>query len=256
MDYPKKYQITNDVWMIPCQIATCSKSYIPLVRPFPSSFHPKAPNLRNHWKLEEDEVLLKLIQKHGACKWSSRAKELNAQVHESAPVRKGKQLRERWLNQLNPKVIKKQWTEEEDFDLKRLQNKYGNKWSEICKSFDGRTENQIKNRWKMIKANAYEESSTRYDDEFKHQICENSGEGESPDRESEYSLDKLETSFKKSEYIYEIHKNSHNSDEKLNSMSPIRIPSFLSEIGNDPGYCQNFSLNEAELLFDDMSWEV
>lgn len=258
MDLPKSYQITNDVWMVPCRITSCLRSYIPTSRPFTSSFFPKSPKLRNSWKPEEDQILFKLVQKNGACKWSSLAKELNQKVHGSAPVRKGKQLRERWINQLNPKVIKKQWTEEEDSELKRLQKKYGNKWSEISKYFDSRTENQIKNRWKMIKEKLVEESSTRdeaYFDEFNLKIVENSGQADLFEGESEYSLDRLENSFKKSEDFYAIHKNCHDSDEKLNGMSPIRIPSFLSEIDMDNGPGRYFCLNEAELGFDDLHWE-
>ena len=53
----------------------------------------------------------------------------------------------RWSNHLDPKIRKDFWTVPEDIEIVRLHAKLGNKWAEISRSLEGRTDNSIKNRW-------------------------------------------------------------------------------------------------------------
>ena len=80
--------------------------------------------MKGPWTKEEDEIVLKLVEKFGPKNWSKVANNL--------PGRIGKQCRERyykinsdikkinknnnsrWHNHLNPKIRKERWTEEED----------------------------------------------------------------------------------------------------------------------------------------------
>ena len=94
------------------------------------------------WSSEEDNKLIKLIEKMGAHRWS--------EVSELMPSRQGKQCRERWHNHLNPKINKNDWNDQEEWLLFLLHSLIGNKWSIISKIIEGRTDNSIKNHWNSI----------------------------------------------------------------------------------------------------------
>jgi hypothetical protein len=64
--------------------------------------------------------------------------------------RNGKQCRERWLNALDPAINKGSWSNNDDIDFLKKWLKIGNKWKEIADQTPGRTESQVKNRFKLI----------------------------------------------------------------------------------------------------------
>jgi hypothetical protein len=71
--------------------------------------------------------------------WSGVAKHL--------PGRSARQCRERWNNYLSPSVRLDPWTDAEDRLLIDRVNELNFSWSLIAQSFNGRSDNDIKNRW-------------------------------------------------------------------------------------------------------------
>lgn len=61
------------------------------------------------------------------------------------------ELRERWLNHLNPTIRKEKWSPEEDMKLLKYYQECGSKWSVIAKLMRNRNEHMVKNRFVSLK---------------------------------------------------------------------------------------------------------
>lgn len=94
--------------------------------------------VKGSWKKEEDMKIIELVQKHGKV-WSRISKALG--------TRNGKQIRDRYINVLDPEIKKGKFSLEEDEKLIELYLKYGPKWATIAKFYPDRTADMIKNRF-------------------------------------------------------------------------------------------------------------
>lgn len=114
---------------------------------------------KNKWSLDEDILLARAVASKGTGSWNFIAKQV--------PGRTGKQCRERWLSQLQPGIVKEEWTSEEDDVLIKSQQVYGNKWSLISRLLPGRSAVCIKNRWNLINRRKHNQKNKAIDKEIK-----------------------------------------------------------------------------------------
>ena len=112
------------------------------------------------WTAQEDEIVL---QGHQAgLSWP--------QIADKLPGRLSEQVRNRFLNDIDPTLNRDPFTEAEKRKVYELQAQYGNKWTQIANEMPGRSEKMVKNCWfnaqmshrrkqrRLIGANKKEES--------------------------------------------------------------------------------------------------
>ncbi|CAG9322332.1 unnamed protein product [Blepharisma stoltei] len=92
--------------------------------------------IKGPWQPYEDVTLREWVKYEGPTGWSRCSLWI--------PGRSGKQCRERWSTMLNPGLIKRNWTREEESILFEMYKKYGKQWSLIAKSLPGRSVDSVR----------------------------------------------------------------------------------------------------------------
>lgn len=113
--------------------------------------------IKGVWTETEDRLLLNLVNKFGK-NWSLLSRYM--------PSRTGKQIRERFINSLDPSINRDKFSLEEDRNILRLYEKYGTCWSKIAENLKDRTADMVKNRFysclhKNIHGDGYKEQLRR-----------------------------------------------------------------------------------------------
>jgi hypothetical protein len=115
-----------------------------------SVFVPAPKSMRRLFTPEEDALLAHVMNECQFSSWVDVARHI--------PGRSARQCRDRWSNYLCPVNKNGPWLRSEDLLLAQKVAELGPRWARIARFFDGRSENNVKNRWyTRIKAAAERE---------------------------------------------------------------------------------------------------
>lgn len=163
---------------------------------------------RRKFTPEEDTRLRALVEQFGTKSWEKIAKFM--------PNRCGRQCRDRYSNYLDSRLFKRDWTPEEDELIVSYYRALGPHWVDIAKHLDGRSGNNVKNRWhKYISKTLFNKPEKN---EKKHRI-----KGASRHR--------IDTSTVAKRQVVEPQKRSESLetlfDDIFNEDAPFEIDQFL-----------------------------
>lgn len=109
------------------------------------------------WSHAEDKILTDFVLE------KPKKRKINwKRLSELLPGRLPKQIRERWLYQLDPSIDKRKFSNEEDIKIVTLYEQIGSRWTQLSAHLTNRNDNQVKNRFhqnlkKRIRAGEFAE---------------------------------------------------------------------------------------------------
>jgi len=98
---------------------------------------------KRRWTPDENELLQRLVEQYGASRWN--------RFEQHFAGRKGINIRAHWKHHFESAESKRPFTAADDAKLLAAYTLYGPQWSRIAKSMDRRIDNDLKNRFQMLK---------------------------------------------------------------------------------------------------------
>ncbi|EAX98717.1 Myb-like DNA-binding domain containing protein [Trichomonas vaginalis G3] len=123
-----------------------------LVNNHPTLKVQRQKKVRKLFSPQEDAMLMNIMFNEPFQTWIA--------VAEKLPGRTARQCRDRWVNYLAPSNKNGPWSSEEDELLAKKYLEHGPQWTTISKFFDGRSENNVKNRWYTYVKHQFNKSTT------------------------------------------------------------------------------------------------
>jgi myb proto-oncogene protein len=108
----------------------------------PESLEERQRQLKMKFSPEEDDLIREAMQQGNFRGWAT--------IAEAIPNRTARQIRERWVNYLNPDVNHAPWTLAEEEILKMCVAELGQQWSKMVSFFENRTDIAIKNHHQLM----------------------------------------------------------------------------------------------------------
>jgi len=90
----------------------------------------------------DDEKLMQIVMSANKVDWTEVANQMGN--------RTPRQCRERWKNYVDPKLLKDQWSVDEDERLLKKFDEIGSHWTKLKNYFPGRSVNSLKNRYSFL----------------------------------------------------------------------------------------------------------
>jgi len=161
--------------------------------------------IKGSWTKEEDTQIIELVHKYGKS-WSKISKILIS--------RNGKQIRDRFINILDPSIKKGKFSLDEDLKLLTLYKKLGPRWATIAKYFENRTADMVKNRFhSSIKKNIKFLEDAEIDFSYSNMHMKYFPETEETKNETDESTNFL--NFAQDNYESSILGSIYNDEEKI-----------------------------------------
>jgi hypothetical protein len=100
------------------------------------------PQVKMKFTPEEDDLIRRVMETRQNQPWAA--------IAEAIPNRTARQVRERWMNYLDPSVNTRAWTPEEEVVLQNLVAQHGPKWSKMVQQLENRSDIAIKNHYQLM----------------------------------------------------------------------------------------------------------
>lgn len=163
---------------------------------------------------EEDQLLIKLVNKYGDSNWAL----ISSMMPHS---RTSRQCRERWMNWINIGFVKECWSPAEDSLLIQKVDELGSHWKLLEKFFPGRISYTLRNRYKKLQQNSLKQNCCKLSKTEKQNQSTAEDSLNNDDCSNEFAADTFDANI--SEPVYEDHSISQCNEQCTSCKSTTNL---------------------------------